>query len=79
MTQAKRKPRDYSQSAVAVVDFIIEKYDEAPEPAEAEAPESPHVIAGRKGGKARAAALTAAERATAAQKAAQARWQPQQA
>ena len=66
-------PKDFSETAVAVVDFIIEKYD--PAAAEAEStPESPQAEAGRKGGKARASRLTPEERSESARRAARARW-----
>ena len=57
----------------SLIDFLIAKYDDEAE-APAVIPEPAHVRAGRKGGKARAAVLTAAERSVSARRAAQARW-----
>ena len=71
MAEQHPGPRDFSETAVAVVDFIVEKYDEEAEAA----PESPQSAAGRKGGEARAAALTAEERSASVRRAALARWQ----
>ncbi len=66
--------QDESQAAKAVIDFLIAKYDDEAE-APAVVPEPAHVRAGRKGGMARAAVLTAAERSASARRAAEARWQ----
>ena len=60
-------PQDFREPAVAVIDFIVDTYDEP-------ATESPHELAGRKGGHARARAMTSAERSASARRAAQARW-----
>lgn len=74
--QAHTGPLDFSETAHGMVQRIIEKAD--PEAAEVELPDappdSPHVAAGRKGGKARAAALSAAERSAIAAKGGEARW-----
>lgn len=70
MAKQSKKPADLNRLAAAIVG---EATDETP----AE-PENPKAIAGRaggkKGGKARAQRLTAAQRSEAARKAANARW-----
>ena len=74
--QAHTGPLDFSETAHGMVQHIIAKAD--PEAADAEPAdppsESPHVAAGHKGGKARAAALSAAERSAIAAKGGEARW-----
>ena len=79
MATPSRQPRhtgplDFSETAHGLMQRIIEKAD--PEAAEADTtdPDSPHVDAGRKGGRARAAALSAAERSAIAAKGGEARW-----
>lgn len=71
MAKRSKKPADLNRLAAAIVD---EATDESPQK-----PESSHVRAGRKGGvkggRARAAKMTAEERRKAAQKAARARWE----
>jgi hypothetical protein len=70
MAKQSKKPADLNRLAAAIVG---EATDETPPE-----PESPRAAAGRagglKGGKARAASLTAQERSEAARKAAQSRW-----
>lgn len=70
MAKQSKKPADLNRLAAAIVG---EATDETPP-----APESPKAnagrIGGRKGGKVRAARMTAEERSAAARKAAQARW-----
>ncbi|MDE0005116.1 MAG: hypothetical protein OXQ29_20695 [Rhodospirillaceae bacterium] len=61
-------PPDPNEMAFRIVQAATEEPEAVEEPA--------RVVAGRKGGKARAAALTAEERAASARKAARARWQP---
>lgn len=70
-------PLDFSESAHGMVQRIIAKADpDAAVDAETtDTPaDSPHVAAGRKGGKARAKALSAAERSAIAAKGGEARW-----
>ena len=74
MAKAQPGPRDFSQRAVAVIDHLIETYDEPEDGAPDPTPEPPQAKAGRKGGKARAAALTAEQRSASARRAAKARW-----
>ena len=66
--QAHTGPLDFSELAHGLVQRMTGE-DEAEE-----AEESPHAAAGRKGGKARAAALSAAEKSTIAAKGGEARW-----
>ena len=70
MEKRSKKPADLNRLAAAIVGDAID--EASPEP------ENPHVIAGRlggrKGGKARAAHMTATERSQAARRAAEARW-----
>ena len=67
--KAHTGPLDLSELAHGLVQRMTgeDDADEAPE-------ESPHVAAGRKGGEARAAALSAAERSAIAAKGGEARW-----
>ncbi|GAA4781165.1 hypothetical protein [Lysobacter hankyongensis] len=72
MTTPKR-PRDANQLAKLVLDIATGEEPEAM-PEEAEPKLEAAVARGRKGGKARAKALTEEERAEIARKAAEARW-----
>jgi len=72
MTTPKR-PRDANQLAKLVLDIATGEEPEAM-PEEAEPKLEAAVVRGRKGGKARAKALTEEERAEIARKAAEARW-----
>ena len=68
---------DFSETAHGMVQRIIAKADPAAgvdAETEDDAAETPHAAAGRKGGQARAAALTAAERSAIAAKGGEARW-----
>jgi hypothetical protein len=74
MAKQSRKPADLNRLAAAIVDEATTET----KPAEDE--KDPAAVAlgrkgGEKGGKARAAKLTAAQRSEAARKAAEARWQ----
>jgi len=76
-TKRERRPRDPNQLAFNVVREATGE-DEKFEPEKKE--KNPHAVAlgrlgGKKGGKARAAKLTAKERSEIARKAAQARWE----
>ena len=71
---SKKRPTDFNQRAFQIVMEAIGE-EEKLEPPE----KNPHAVAlgrigGKKGGKARAASLTAEERSEIARKAAQARW-----
>jgi hypothetical protein len=75
MPKRPRRPRDPNELAHAV---FLEAIGEAP-PSKAEKEKNPAAVAlgklgGAKGGKARAAGMTAEERAESARKAAEARW-----
>jgi len=75
MPKRSRKPRDLNALAASIVDQAT---DEAPAP-EPEGEKDPAAVAlgrkgGLKGGKARAASMSAEERREAARRAAQARW-----
>ena len=72
MTTPKR-PRDANQLAKLILDIATGEEPEAM-PDEVEPKLQAAVIRGRKGGKARAKALTEEERAEIARKAAEARW-----
>jgi hypothetical protein len=70
-----RRPRDSNQLAKLVVDLATGEAEES----DPDAGKDPAAVelgrrGGRKGGKARAAKMTAAERSEAARKAAKARW-----
>jgi hypothetical protein len=78
--RSRKRPRDPNQLAKAIVDIATgEAQDDAPE----NVGKDPAAVAlgrkgGLKGGKARAAKLSAAERSEAARNAAKARWERQQ-
>ena len=68
-----KRPRDVSQLAKFIVDRTV---DRTPEPADGKNPAAVALgrLGGVKGGKARAAKLTASRRSAIAKKAARARW-----
>ena len=73
--RSRKRPRDANQLAKLVVDIATGDVDDAHD----DAGKDPAAVAigrrgGLKGGKARAAALTAVERSEAARRAAKARW-----
>lgn len=70
MIKAKKLPRDAAQRARAIVDLAIGEIT-APPPEEKDVARQ---LAGSKGGRARAAALTSAERRVVARKGSAARW-----
>jgi hypothetical protein len=73
MTTPKR-PRDPNQLAKSIIDIATgQKPDRDPTPEE-EGKDPAAVALGKKGGKARAAGMTAAKRLAIAKKAAKARW-----
>ena len=73
MARPDIRSEDFSQRAHAVVQHIIEKYDDVA--LTEDEPEPQSVSAGRKGGLARAAAMTPEERSASARRAARARWE----
>lgn len=77
MRKRPRRPRDPAQLAYQVFQEAIGEAPPQPDPDEGK---NPHAVAlgrlgGAKGGKARAAKLTAKQRSESARKAAKARWQ----
>jgi hypothetical protein len=76
MPDRSRRPRDPNQLGKLIVDIATGEVEDT---AEDDAKDPAAVALGRKGGlkggKARAASMTAGERSAAAKKAAQARWQ----
>lgn len=74
MTKHPRRPRDFSQAAKFVVDVATgQAEDRAPTPEE-EGKDPAAAALGKKGGQARAARLTQAERREIALRAASSRW-----
>lgn len=78
--RSRKRPRDPNQLGKLIVDLATGEVDD-PDP---DAGKNPAAIesgrrGGRKGGKARAARLTAEQRSDAAKKAANARWHPSSA
>lgn len=73
MTHPKR-PRDRNQLAKLVVDIATGEAEEAPVPEKNPAAVALGKLGGAKGGKARAAKLSAERRSEIAKKAAEARW-----
>ena len=74
MSKAPKRPRDFSQAAKLVIDVATgEREDREPTPEEqGKAPAAAAI--GRKGGAARAKALSPEKRAEIAKKAAESRW-----
>jgi hypothetical protein len=75
-TPKKKRPRDTNQLAASIVADATSEETPTPEPEDGK---NPHAVAlgrlgGMKGGKARAAKLSAKKRSAIAKKAAQARW-----
>ncbi|HEU4944739.1 MAG TPA: hypothetical protein VFT10_06215 [Solirubrobacterales bacterium] len=70
MAKQSKKPADLNRLAAAIVGDATDEKPQERESAEARAGR----VGGRKGGKARAANMTAAQRSEAARKAARARW-----
>ena len=72
---SKKRPRDINERAKLIVDIATGEVEDKPE----DEGKNPHAVAlgrlgGQKGGKARAAKLTAAKRKAIAKKAARKRW-----
>ncbi len=69
-----KRPRDFNQAAKLVVDIATGQTEDRPPTPEEQGKDAAAVALGRKGGKARADAMSAEERAEIARKAAKARW-----
>jgi hypothetical protein len=76
MPKRSSKPRDLNSMAAAIVAQSVDPEDQGDDPYEGKNPAAVELgrLGGQKGGKARAAKLTAEERSAAAKKAASARW-----
>ncbi len=76
MPKRSSKPRDLNQMAKALVDQGTDPADKGTDPYEGKNPAAVELgrLGGQKGGKARAASLTAKERSAIARRAAKARW-----
>jgi hypothetical protein len=76
MPKRSSKPRDLNSMAAAIVAQSTDPEDQGDDPYEGKNPAAVELgrLGGKKGGKARAAKLTAEERSDIAKKAAQARW-----
>lgn len=76
MAKRSSKPRDLNSMATAIVAQATDPDDEGDDPYEGKNPAAVELgrLGGKKGGKARAAKLTAEQRSTIAKRAAQARW-----
>jgi hypothetical protein len=72
-----KRPKDTNQLAKSIVDIATGEQDPAPEPVSTKNPAAVALgrLGGLKGGKARAASLSAKKRSEIAKKAAKARWQ----
>lgn len=70
MAKRSKKPADLNRLAAAIVGEATDETPPQPESRQAQAGR----VGGRKGGKVRAARMTAEERSRAAKKAAEARW-----
>jgi hypothetical protein len=69
-----KRPRDFSQAAKLVVDIATGQVEDRPPTPEEQGKDPAAAALGRKGGAARAAALSKETRSAAAKKAAKARW-----
>ncbi len=78
-TTRKKRPRDPLQLGKLIVDIATGQVEDREETGKDQTMSERGRAGGLKGGKARAAALTPNERASAAQKAAAARWKPKSA
>lgn len=74
MIRAKR-PRDFSQAAKLVVDIATGQVEDRPPTPEEQGKDPAAAALGRKGGAARAKAMSAEKRAEIARKAAKSRWE----
>ncbi len=76
MAKRSSKPTDLNKRAAAIVAQSTDPDDEGDDPYEGKNPHAVELgrLGGKKGGKARAAKLTAKQRSDIARKAAQARW-----
>jgi len=80
MTKPPKRPRDFNQAGKLVIDIATGQVDDR-EPTPEEQGKDPAAVAlghrgGLKGGKARAANMTAKQRSESAKRAAKARWTP---
>lgn len=77
MPKRSSKPRDLNSMAAAIVAQSVDPEDQGDDPYEGKNPAAVELgrLGGKKGGKARAAKLTAEERSEIAKKAARARWE----
>jgi hypothetical protein len=76
MPKRSSKPRDLNSMAAAIVAQSVDPEDQGDDPYEGKNPAAVELgrLGGKKGGKARAAKLSAEERSEIAKRAAQARW-----
>jgi hypothetical protein len=76
MPKRSSKPRDLNSMAAAIVEQSVDPDDKGDDPYEGKNPAAVELgrLGGKKGGKARAAKLTAKERSEIAKRAAAARW-----
>jgi hypothetical protein len=70
----RKRPRDPNQLGKLVVDIATGEVEDRPPTPEEQGKDPAAAALGRKGGKARAKAMTAEQRAAIAQRAAQGRW-----
>jgi hypothetical protein len=74
MTKAPKRPRDFSQAAKLVIDVATGQVEDRPLTPEEQGKDPAAAALGRKGGAARAKAMSPAQRAEIARKAAKSRW-----
>jgi hypothetical protein len=70
----KKRPRDFNQAAKLVIDIATGEVEDRPPTPEEQGKDPAAAALGRKGGKARAKAISSEQRAAIARKAAQKRW-----
>jgi hypothetical protein len=70
-----KRPRDFSQAAKLVVDIATGQVEDRPPTPEEQGKDPAAAALGRKGGAARAKAMSAEKRAEIARKAAKSRWE----
>jgi hypothetical protein len=74
MSAHRKRPRDFSQAAKLVIDIATGQVEDRPPTPEEQGKDPAAAALGRKGGKARAGALSANQRREIARKAAKSRW-----
>jgi hypothetical protein len=74
MTNRRKRPRDFSQAAKLVIDIATGQVEDRRPTPEEQGKDPAAAALGRKGGKARAAKMSANKRKEIAKKAAKARW-----